>query len=112
MLACSISVSKRTTRRVAPSPETYAFSFVVRLLASATSTSATGTDAASPSASTASRRLDASTGRNLLKIGSSTTGATKLSRSATSAPPAAATSGQAEGNDARAEHEPADGASP
>ena len=36
---CSSSVSYRTTRRVAPKPDTYAFDFVVRRLASATSTS-------------------------------------------------------------------------
>ena len=66
----------------------------MRLLASATSTSRTGTPASAASWITAARSSASSSGRNLLKTGSSTTGATKLSSSTSSAAPIAATTGQ------------------
>ena len=78
----------------------------MRLLASATSTSRTGTPASSARPKDGSRSAASSSGRNLLKTGSSTTGATKLSRSTSSAAPAAAASGHQPGKELRRADEP------
>ena len=81
-----------------PSPETYAFTLVVRRLASATSTSRIGTPTRSASAWRSAASSRSGSGSNLLKTGSSTTGATKLITSTSSAAATAAGSTHQSGN--------------
>ena len=88
-------MSYSTTRRVAPKPDTYAFDFVVLRLASATSTSRTGTPTRSDSPRRSAASSWSSSGLNLLKIGSSTTGATNVKKTTNAAASGAATSGHA-----------------
>ena len=89
----SSSVSKRTSLRVGPRPETYALCLRVRRLASETRIVRTGTPARRESSCSSPASSRSGSGQNRLKSRSNSSGARTLKNSTNKAAPGAATAG-------------------